>query len=429
MNDRSWDGLAATAIFAIVAASRLPWLVDFAYLGKDGPLYIQALAFDHNYSVPMPGNVGFVALARLAQLVLGEPWVAYAACTVGLSALGASLTFLIGRPALGRPLAAAAGLAMAASPTLWWHGTAITSYPVWIAALPAIGLFGLRFARGRRTADAIAASVALGVSTILRQDMIAFGLPLWAGCLALGRAPRRTWLAGSAIVGLSCLAWFAATSAILGGPDAYLARVEHQHAFHHGFSLAGAGLVEGLGRNGSKFALFLIWSSAMALPFAALGVAGRLAAWRSGGWRAPLVGLLWPGPATAFALIIFAGNAGLIFPLLPLLYLAAADGLLRVAGPRLATATLASIALLGAAQFALVPLAPERDQRAVIWNVTFAKYGGHGIKHLYNYNLDDYGIDPGLKSVLAQLRDPQPVPSRPAPNRPGLARNDSEATR
>ena len=37
---------------AWVVASRIPYLNDFDYLGKDGPLYIRSLALDDRYQVP-----------------------------------------------------------------------------------------------------------------------------------------------------------------------------------------------------------------------------------------------------------------------------------------------------------------------------------------------------------------------------------------
>ena len=59
----------------------------------------------------------------------------------------------------------------------------------------------------------------------------------------------------------------------------------------------------------------------------------------AGRWRGLLLALLWVGPSWYFSLLIFAGNAGLIFPFLPLIYLAAARGLQAAPGPPTVVAT------------------------------------------------------------------------------------------
>ena len=56
-----------------VVASRLPYLNHFDSMGKDGPLYIGALALDEHYDVPMPGNIGYVLLGKLASALSRTP--------------------------------------------------------------------------------------------------------------------------------------------------------------------------------------------------------------------------------------------------------------------------------------------------------------------------------------------------------------------
>ena len=72
------------------------------------------------------------------------------------------------------------------------------------------------------------------------------------------------------------------------------------------------------------------------------------------------------------------------------------------------------LGLLGVAQFVAIPLLPDTDQRRVILNVTFLRYGGAGLHSKYYYNLDDFGISPDLASVVRQVLRPEPVPHHPA---------------
>jgi MFS family permease len=410
---RARDALAILLLSGWVIASRLPYINDFAVMGKDGPLYLRSMALGRDYDVPMPGNIGYVVLGKLAQVFLSNPVHAFEAVNIGLTCVGVGFFYLFATLVIPRLLALATAFALACNPMVWWHGGVIASYPVWLAVLPAIVWFGARFVRERRPGDGLGATVALGIGTTLRPDLIAFGAPLWFGCMVLGRARWRDWLIAVAILSACCAVWFFGTAWVLGGVDVYLEKVRAKHDWDkQEYSLASRGLVEGLLRNGTKYGLFLAWSSAlMTIPFAR-EMAARLRRPLEH-WRGTLLALLWVGPSWYFSFFVFAGNAGLIFPFLPLLYLGAAKGI--GSGPK-AVAVMVGLGLVSALQFVATPLLRETDQRRVILNVTFFRYSGAGLRSRYNYNLDDYGISPALASVVRQMRAPEPVPSFPPPN-------------
>ena len=399
------------ALAAWVVASRVPYLNTFDFMGKDGPLYVNALKLDATYDVPMPGNLGYVLLGKLANQVWADPVTAYLMVNVGLTIVGAAFTYLLGAMVLSRGLAAASALAMTCNPMVWWHAGAIASYPVWLATLPAGGFFGVRYARRGGLADLLGASVALGLGMIQRPDLLVFGVPLWGGCLLLGRAPWRHWLLGGAILAAACCVWFFGTAWVLGGVDVYLGRVQAKHEGDKaGFSLFARGLFEGLARNVVKYALFLAWGSLLILPPALIGL-GR--AIRDRRWRGLFLALLWVGPSWAFSFLIFAGNAGLIFPFLPLLYLGAALGLETLSGRLRAVLAMIGLAILSGMQFTQTRLRPQNNQRDVILNVTFLRYSGDGLNLRYNFNLDDFGVSPALADVRRQMQNPERVPVDP----------------
>ncbi|APW61653.1 hypothetical protein [Paludisphaera borealis] len=406
-----FDVICLVGLSAWVVASRAPYLNTFDLMGKDGPLYVNALKLDASYDVPMPGNIGYVVLGKLANLVLPNPVTAFLAVNIGLTAVGTMFAYLFAALIVSRPLAAAAAFAMSCNAMIWWHGGVIASYPVWLAVLPAIGWFGLRYQRDRRLGDMIGASVALGLGMMLRPDLLAFGTPLWLGSMLLGRAPVKHWLIGGAILAAACVCWFFGTAWVLGGIDVYLERVRLKHEGDKaGFSVSARGLFEGLLRNGVKYVLFLAWGSLLVIPPFVWGFAKSF---RLANWRELALAALWVGPSWYFSFLIFAGNAGLIFPFLPLLYLGAAIGLQQLAGERRAVVGLAVLALLGALQFTLTPLLPQRDQRDVILNVTFLRYSGAGLTERYNHNLDDFGVSPALADVRRQMERPEPIPVNP----------------
>lgn len=413
---RRADWICLFILAAWVVASRTPYLNDYDFMGKDGPLYIHSLALDTTYDVPMPGNIGYVLAGKLALLFCPDPVTAFLAVNITLTALGAMFCFLFAAMVVSRPLAASSTFALTCNAIVWYHGCLIASYPVWLAVLPAVGWFGLRYKRHARSGDLIGASVALGVGTILRPDLLFFGTPLWLGCLWLGRAPWRHWLIGGSILALACACWFFGTAWVLGGVDVYLERVHAKHASDKAAnSVFSRGLIEGLMRNGVKYVLFLAWGAQLVLVPFLWGVARELRAGKAR-WRGWLLALLWVGPSWYFSFFIFAGNAGLIVPLLPLLYLSAAKGLQALVGRRgewRAVAAMTLLGLLSAAQFTRTPLRNETNQRDVILNVMFLRYSGAGIIGRYNYNLDNYGISPSLASVTRQMRAPEDIPRVP----------------
>lgn len=408
---RRADAFAIIGLALWVLASRAPYLDTFDYMGKDGPLYVHALKLDSTFDVPMPGNIGYVLLGKLANAFWADPVTAFLMVNVGLTAVGAAFAYLFGTLVVSRPMAAAAALAMTSNPMVWWHGGAIASYPVWLAVLPAVGYYGLRYQRSGRTADMVGASLALGAGMILRPDLLAFGTPLWAGSLLLGRAPIRHWLIGGAILAACCCCWFFGTAWVLGGVDVYLGRVRAKHEGDKaGFSFAARGLFEGLVRNLVKYGLFLAWGAVLAIPPFLLGLARSL---RPSHWRELLLATLWVGPSWAFSFLVFAGNAGLIFPFLPLLYLGAAIGFRSFLGERRAVVATGLLALAGAVQFTQTPLLAQHDQRDVILNVTFLRYSGAGLTQRYNFNLDDFGVSPALADVRRQVQHPEAIPDFP----------------
>lgn len=409
------DGAWLLLLTLGVVLTRWPFISDAPLMSKDGPLYVESLRLGRDYCVPMPGNLGYVLLGRLGGVIWPHPTRAFAAANVALTACAAMAVFSLARRWVAPALAGTAALALIANPTVWWHGETINSYLVWLAVLPGLTVFGLRYGDHGRLRDLLGMGATLGIGTMLRQDLLVFGTPLAAGLLLRARARPTAWLVTALLLAASCALWFGAMSAILGGPAEYLTRVQAKHAGHmEGFSPEHRGWSEGLGRNAAKYLLFLGWSAPLIVVPALAWSLGCLRKARRD-WRPLALGLLWVGPSLAFSLLVFAGNAGLVFVLLPPLYLAAARflaGWLGREGRAYPVVAMAMIALASASQFLLAPLLPETDQRNTILNVTFLRYSGPGLRARLDRNLDDYGIDPSLRNVVRQLRAPEPIPGR-----------------
>lgn len=412
-------------------ATRLAYLPS-AVMGFDGPEYINALKLDQTFNVPPPGNIGYVLLGKLFTLLGADPVLAYALTGTLISCLAGAYIYLfasvalVGRfsePALRnaptQPLALFTAIAAMTSPMVWYHGVIMQSYIVWMAALPAIGYYGLRLIHERSWKMVIAASLATGLSTILRPDLVIFGGPLLGAALLLawqrsGWARKHlAWFAAAgAICAACCTVWFAITSHLLGGPANYLAAVHGKNEWHEHFGVGAKGVVEGLARNGVKYLTFMLWGANIALPLAIVGVLLNLRQ-ANGRWQRVFFAAAWVGPSLYFSWIIFMGNAGLIFPALPLVFVAAAAGMLGLLSPTRAAWGMGVLAAINILVFVLAPVRSPHDQRQALLNHMFFGYSGGGIRQTYIYQLEDFGIDRSLSNTMKQFVNPEPLPKQP----------------
>ncbi|MFN7021330.1 MAG: hypothetical protein ACK4WH_08405 [Phycisphaerales bacterium] len=417
-SDRASHGLLLSGILAFTLVSRLVY-VPRAVMGFDGPEYINALKLDRTFNVPPPGNIGYVLLGKAFSLAGAEPVLAFALTGTLLSCIAAAYTYLFASQVLARAAALTTALAAMASPMVWYHGVIMQSYIVWMATLPAIAYYGLRLVRERTWRMVLASSLATGLSTILRPDLVIFGGPLLGACMlsawARGGWKRKelAWFAAAGgVCAACCLVWFGITSSLLGGASNYLEAVRAKNEWHDRFGVAQMGLFEGLARNGVKYITFLIWGAGLALPLAALGVLHYALHARTHA-RSWLLAAAWLAPSLYFSWLIFMGNAGLILPALPLVFIAAAAGASKLCGPRRAPWVMAALAAVNVALFAFIPLRTPTDQRDALLNHMFFGYSGPGIRQTYTYQLEDFGIDRSLGNTIRQFRSPEPLPRIP----------------
>lgn len=406
------------AMLVLVAASRL-LLIPPKVMGGDGPDYINALKLDTSYSVPPPGNIGYVLCAKAVSLIVSDLVTMYALVATGLSCLGAYFILKLTRLLFSPSLALATALCVMTSAQVWYHGVIMQSYIVWLAMLPTIAYFCVQLASQRdnpRWGTLIAAACATGLSTILRPDMVVFAGPLLGAGLIAGRARLTMWVASGAICAACCAVWFFATAHVLGSTDRYLELVNAKHAWHETYSVQSRGLFEGLGRNTVKYFTFMLWTAHLALPLAAFAAFRSLRQLKAR-WRGALLALAWVAPSLYFSWIIFTGNAGLVLPALPLVYIAAATWLTSWT-PTHAARLMFALAGLNAAQFLLTPIPTPTDQRTVLLTHMFFGYTATGLRRGYTYELSDFGIDKSLGNTMRQFLHPQPVPKLPFSNSP-----------
>ena len=334
----AWVGWArrphvvASALFFVVVLSRLPFATTHLW-AWDSVLYARALeqgfhvSADPTVSRPHPpGYIWYVAIAAAARWVLSDSNAALVLVSILASAAGAALLYLVARRYVRDSLALLVALAFAASPLTWMYSE--VAYPYTVLALISLALGGAFLSR----ASPVIASLAFGVASGARQDVLLLLAPLWVWSVR-PRGPREA-AEHDAIVGAGALAWVVPSMALSGGPGDYLAALFQQGGVVTStYSVPARGLpalfynlgftAEAIGWGLGLFSLPLI----VAIAIRARDI-----------WRAPAMRLdpltagliLWVGPALAFYTVVHIGEWGYVLSVLPALLLASAVALERV---------------------------------------------------------------------------------------------------
>ncbi|MDE3112294.1 MAG: hypothetical protein KGK34_05060 [Chloroflexota bacterium] len=348
-------GLVAAVVFAAVVALRLPFATTHLW-AWDSVLYARALergfrvAVDPVMSRPHPpGYVWYVAVADAARQVLGDSNAALVLVSIVAGAACAALLWLVALRYVRPAVALLAALAFAASPVVWTYGE--VAYPYTVLALLSLGL-GSAFLRGGAP---LLASLAFGVLSGARQDVLLLLAPLWLWSLRPHSARRV--VPAAALVAVGLLTWYLPSALLSGGAVAYASAVLRQSAkVGSTYSVPANGLAA-LAYNAGLTTEALGWGlGILAVPLVvAIARAGvrRLRA-PAAGFDALSVGLLvWTAPALAFYALVHIGEWGYVLSVLPALFLASAVAIDRAIGgltPRrwaaLAAASVVAPALL-----------------------------------------------------------------------------------
>jgi hypothetical protein len=341
----------AGVVFAAVVLVRLPFATTQLW-AWDSVLYARALELgfhvdaDPSGSRPHPpGYIWYVGAAQLARAVLDDSNAALVLLSIVASAAGAALLWLLASRWVRPGTAIVIALAFAASPLVWTYSE--VAYPYTLLALVSLVL-GWSLIEGRRP---LMASLALGVLSGARQDVLVLLAPLWIWSV-WGLGPRgRAAAAGIAAAGV--LTWWIPSAMLSGGPLAYADALAHQTERVAGtYSVPANGGVALLYNTAFTFEALAWGLGLLALPLAVSVARSALRARRGAVIRPDrlVTGLLlWILPALAFYALVHIGEWGYVLSVLPALFLAAGLALERAVPVRptrrWATAGVAAVVL------------------------------------------------------------------------------------
>jgi hypothetical protein len=200
---RAFAIAALAALVLLRAWSAPPWPDDWDGVGF--ALSIRSFDMDH-FAPHAPGYPVYVAMLRIAALVVRDPVDAANAVAVTSGAVAVALAWAAARRAIDPSRAWWVAVAVAITPRVWRSSTAIGSEApaLAFAALVAYGLTRT----GWPAAIAIGAGIGLGLGVRLSWA------PLFAGMFLL--APRAVRLRAIGVAAVLALAWIAPLVAIVG---------------------------------------------------------------------------------------------------------------------------------------------------------------------------------------------------------------------
>lgn len=342
---------AAAGLGLLTLASRVPLWREHLFNWDAANFALAVLHFDVREHRPHPpGYFYYVSLGWLINLWLNDPNRSLILVSTMLSAGAVVTAYLLGRAVFrDRAAGLASALLLLTSVTFWAYGLVALAYP----ALP---LFGGLVGLGAVRPWPLLATVALGVGSGFRPDLVLLLGPLWLWSLrGLSRRKRAGLVA---LLGFLGLCWVLPTSALSGGLSEYLQALrgyldEDVWQRYAPGARGPAALAVNL-RDTAAYVFYGLYFAAIPAAFGLL----RLA--RAGVSRRlhPAVGLwfgLWVGPPLTFYTLVHIGDPGYVFSFLPAVTLVGGYGLRGLSSRRAFGAALLGVVLLNGVVFFFHP--------------------------------------------------------------------------
>ena len=317
-SSRSSDTWIAASLAIAVALTRLPF-VSRELATWDSVLLARALDLGFSTGPDLadqrpqaPGYLFYVGAAALLRPILGSPNAAFVTLSIAASALTVAVIYVFCRRFGSRGGALVAAGVYATGPLVWSFGEIAMPYAV-LGLLSA--LLAMLFWDGRHGAASarLGASVAYGLATGFRQDLVLLLAPLWLWMIW----PRpREWIAAGAAAGIGALAWLVPSAMAAGGVAAYLNNVAVQSDRAAAFSVSARG-VDGATDNLAMIVYGLGWALAAVTPVLLVAALARLVARRPSPGARALFFALWIIPPLLFYAGVHIGVSGYILSVVP----------------------------------------------------------------------------------------------------------------
>lgn len=344
------DWAGALAIAGLTLATRWPYRAALLPTWDAVQFALALERYDVVRHQPHPpGYILYVALGRLAEMMMGGPVAALGGLAMLASAVAVLLVYQLGWHLYGRKAAVLAALGLAVSPLFWTYSVVGLSYAAEAALATGIALSAWAMGRGSPRA-LVASAVFLGLAGGVRQSMLLILSPLWLGMAWRGFRRPGPVLAGLGLVLLTTAAWLLPMLWLTGlerylaaSLDLYESTVRATTVLAGGGPRNVIGLAEALVLGLGAFVPVLLWGLRRA-PARLLEDEDRAVFFA-----------LWVLPALAVYALVHLGQPGYLLTFLPACYLLIGRTLIelverarRIPLPQRARGAMAGLTLVGA---------------------------------------------------------------------------------
>jgi 4-amino-4-deoxy-L-arabinose transferase-like glycosyltransferase len=318
------DLVLGISVGLLCLATRLPWASHMLYNSDSTRLALAVEHFDVSQMRPhAPGYILYVALGKLADLVIHDPGTSLVAVSILSTALAAVVLYFLGLRMFSRSTAFVSAMLLWSSPLVWFNGEMAFTYTLETFLSLAFAYACFRALSGGRW-GLPASALFLGLATGARQNMILFLFPLWI--FVLRKYGFKRILGSICIFACTSLAWLIPLVVLSGGWKTYFGVLRAQVAT---VVVPAVSFLTQIQIRGRFLASFLLYSLVLGLGpllyffgrFLRGGTAFRDA-------RYTFLGL-WILPAALFFIGVNLYNPGQVMVILPPLFLLAAEGINR----------------------------------------------------------------------------------------------------
>jgi 4-amino-4-deoxy-L-arabinose transferase-like glycosyltransferase len=262
-----------------------------------------------------PGYILYVALGRLAEMVMGGPVAALGGLAMLASAVAVLLVYQLGWHLYGRKAAVLAALGLAVSPLFWTYSVIGLSYAAEAALATGIAVGAWAMRRGSVRA-LVCSAVLLGLAGGVRQSMLLILSPLWLGMAWRGFRRPGPVVAGLGVVLLTTATWLGPMLWLTGLGRYVAASLELYDSTVRATTVLGGGGLRNVLGLGEAFLLGL----GVFLPVLVWGLCRAPERLLRDDDRAVFFAL-WMLPALTVYALVHLGQPGYLLTFLPACYL------------------------------------------------------------------------------------------------------------
>lgn len=399
MKRQGWLALSFSLAALIL---RLPFASRYLYHWDSVNYALSLEKYDVRLHQPHPpGYFLYSMLGKLVNLIFHDANTSLVVISLIFGSLAIGALYWLGYKLVNEKVGLAAAFLGLFSPLLWYESEVALNYTMDFFLVSIVCLLFIRIWRGE-TRLWFWSAILFGITGGVRIHDLVFLGPLWL--LSLVKLNWKQRILSLVTLGLVCLAWFIPMASLSGGFAGYIEAFKAESAGIT--SEASVFILEQLGLNTSRLAIYLAYGIlAGAVPLA-WGLVHILRNWRSTIHHSLLLPLvLWLTPAIFFFILIHIRQAGHVIILMPAMLLMAGWAVVawgeKIGKPKFSYWLLVTLSLVNLGFFLAAPKALLGSNRLPMQTPTRASLVTRDVFLSERINYIRENFDPESTVILA----------------------------